>query len=78
MLPQYIEKKIKRLTRYLNTAYLIKRDIEKWAEKKGINIYGPEWHDTAVDECSAVKGISAEGLSTLLEAIEKTRKEAGT
>ena len=43
--------------------------IEKWAEKKGIDISSNEWYENVVDEISGVNGIYKEGLDELLKNI---------
>lgn len=69
MIPKYIIKKIDRLELLLRQAYLLKREIEKWAEKKGIDISSNEWYENVVDEISGVNGIYKEGLDELLKNI---------
>ena len=69
MIPKYIIKKIDRLELLLRQAFILKREIEKWAEKKGIDISSNEWYENVVDEISGVNGIYKEGLDELLKNI---------
>lgn len=69
MIPKYIIKKIDRLELLLRQAFQLKREIEKWAEKKGIDISSNEWYENVVDEISGVNGIYKEGLDELLKNI---------
>lgn len=67
MIPKYISQKIDRLNKILEEAYKLKIDIEKWAEKKGIDTSNTEWYDTAIDDSSMVCGISKEGIEEYLK-----------
>lgn len=69
MIPKYIIKKIDRLELLLRQAFILKREIEKWAEKKGIDTSSNEWYENVVDEISGVNGIYKEGLDELLKNI---------
>lgn len=67
MLPKYIENKIDQLNKALEKAYSLKAQIEKWAEKKNIDTTSNEWYENVVNDCSAVSGISKEGLENILK-----------
>lgn len=67
MIPKYIDKKVDRLNSLLEQAYLLKAEIENWAESKGIDTYDEEWGKNVVDESSAVNGICKESLHEYIE-----------
>lgn len=67
MIPKYIDKKIDRLEELLEQAYELKSEIEKWAEKKGINTLDMEWYDNVVNNSIGVNGICKESLIKYLE-----------
>lgn len=67
MLPKYIESKIDQLDRVLENAYRLKKQIEKWAEKKNIDTTSNDWYENVINDCSAVSGISKEGLENILK-----------
>lgn len=66
MLPKTIINKIDQLNKTLEKAYRLKKDIEKWAEKRGIDTLSNEWYSYVIDDCSSVSGISKEGLEEIL------------
>lgn len=66
MIPKYIEQKIERLNKLLENAYALKSEIGEWVESRGIDTTSNEYYDNVVDDCSAVSGISKDGLEELL------------
>lgn len=66
MLSKSIENKIYQLNKTLEKAHRLKNEIEKWAEKRGIDTSSNEWYRDATDYCSSVSGISKEGLEEIL------------
>jgi hypothetical protein len=70
-IPKYIEEKIDRLELLLEQAYKLKTEIERWAEKKGIDTSSDEWYDNVIDDVSGVNGIYKEELYELLENIQE-------
>lgn len=67
MIPKYIDKKIDRLESLLEQAFELKSEIERWAEKKGIDTYSNEWYDKVIDDSMGVNGICKESLIECLE-----------
>ncbi|GFI32835.1 hypothetical protein IMSAGC013_04242 [Lachnospiraceae bacterium] len=65
MLPKSIENKIDQLNKTLEKAHQLKNDIEKWAEKRGIDISSNEWYECVVNNCNSVSGIFKEGLEEI-------------
>lgn len=68
-IPKYINKKIDRLEKLLEQALSEKIEIEKWAEKNGIDTTSNEWYNKAIDDVSGINGIYKEGLFELLEEL---------
>lgn len=66
MMPKYIENKIEHLNKTIEKAYQLKSDIEKWAEKKGVDTSSNEWYEDVVDDCNSVSGIYKEGFEEIL------------
>lgn len=73
-IPKHIEKKIDRLEKLLIQAHEIKHEIESWAETKGADTMDGAWHQTAVNDCMAVSGISLEGMEEYFESLEGNRE----
>lgn len=71
MIPKYISKKIDKLEALLNQAFELKSEIERWAEKKGIDTSSNEWYEKVVDDVSGVNGIYKDGLDELIENISE-------
>lgn len=67
MIPKYISKKIDKLEALLEQAFELKSEIERWAEKKGIDTSSNEWYDKVVDDSMGVNGICKESLLEYLE-----------
>jgi cytidylate kinase len=67
MIPKYIDKKIDRLESLLEQAFELKSEIERWAEKKGIDTSDVEWYNNVVNDSIAVNGICKESLIEYLE-----------
>lgn len=66
MLPKFIANKIDQLNKTLGKARQLKNDIERWAEKSGIDTSSNEWYKDVVDDCSSVSGIFKEGFEEIL------------
>lgn len=66
MLPKTIKSKIDQLNKTLEKAQQLKNDIERWAEKRGIDTSSNEWYKDVIDDCSSVSGIFKEGLEEIL------------
>lgn len=69
IIPKYIDEKVDKLNALLEQAYKLKSEIENWAERKGADTSDTDWHESVVDECSAVNGICKEALVEYLENI---------
>lgn len=67
MIPKYINKKIDRLEALLEQAFELKSEIERWAEKKGIDTSSNEWYEKVVDDSMGVNGICKEYLIEYLK-----------
>lgn len=65
-MPKYIENKIEQLNKTIEKAYQLKSDIEKWAEKRGVDTSSNEWYEDVVDDCNSVSGIYKEGFEEIL------------
>lgn len=71
MLPKYIEKKIDRMERLIGEAITLKGEIEKWAVKKGIDIYSTDNHERVFFDGFGVCCIDKLGLLEMLEELEE-------
>lgn len=67
MIPKYIEHKIDRLNKLLDDAYMLKIEIESWAEKKNIDTNSEKWYNIVVNNCSAVSGLFKEEIKKMFE-----------
>lgn len=67
MIPKYIDKKVDRLNELLRQAYFIKKEIECYAENKGIDTSDMEWYESVIDDSSSVSGICKEALHEYIE-----------
>lgn len=66
MIPKHIENKIDQLNKTLEKAHQLKNEIEKWAERRGIDTSSNEWYEYVVDDCNSVGGIIKDGLEEIL------------
>lgn len=65
--PKHIKEKCERMEKLCLRALSLGRDVEKWCEKNGIDIYSKEWNDNVRDEiggCDAI--LLAERIEELL------------
>lgn len=51
----------------LEQAFELKSEIERWAEKKGIDTSDVEWYNNVVNDSIAVNGICKESLIEYIE-----------
>lgn len=69
--PKHIKDKCKRMEKLCLQASSLRRDVEEWCEKNGIDTFSEEWKNTVIDElggCDFV--LLAEGIEEMLNLTE--------
>ena len=69
IVPEYIERKIDSVNKFIDRANILKYEIIKWAEDNGADTDSEAWYESVIDETDVVSGIWKEGLRDYMETI---------